>query len=53
MVVKCVACGKEFTIYKGLAKEYAYRDKTGYYCSYTCKHAGKPKEKEETKKSDD
>ena len=54
MIVKCVRCEKEFTIYKGLAREYAYRDKKGYYCSYSCKNSpDKPKiiEKEETKKS--
>lgn len=37
----CICCGRKFKIIRGLAKDYAYKDKDGYYCSYSCK-IGKP-----------
>jgi hypothetical protein len=50
MTRTCACCGRQFKIIRGLAKDYAYKDKDGYYCSYSCK-IGKPQlDNQETNK---
>lgn len=33
-----------------MARDYAYKDKDGYYCSYSCKQSGPKPKPEETNK---